>query len=89
MVSIILVLCMLLIKNKQDDTLEPNHNYNNYFLRNTSISNLNQQTTSFLGNMFGRSHANSGNSTELASINERSLICKFVSDNDNPEELLY
>lgn len=75
MLSIILVLCMLLIKNKQDDNLELNHNYNNYFLRNTSLSNLNQQTTSFLGNMF-RSHANSGNATELASINERSLICK-------------
>lgn len=76
---------MLLIKNKQDDNLELNHNYNNYFLRNTSISNLNQQTTSFLG-MFNRSHANSGNSTELASINERSLICKcrsqFTEAND-------
>lgn len=67
---------MLLIKNKQDDGLELNHNYNNYFLRNTSISNLNQQTTSFFGSMFNRSHANSGNATELASINERSLICK-------------
>ena len=70
---------MLLIKNKQDDNLELNHNYNTYFLRNTSVSNLNQQTTSFLGGMFSRSHANTGNATELASINERSLICKFDS----------
>lgn len=67
---------MLLIKNKQDDSLELSHNYNNYFLRNTSVNNLNQQATSFLGNMFNRSHLSSPNATELQNINERSLICK-------------
>ena len=78
MLSIILVLCMLLIKNKQDDNLDLNHNYNNYFLRNTSVNNLNNQTTTFLGiRMFNRSHLNSANATELQNINERSLICEY------------
>lgn len=77
MLSIMLVLCMLLVKNKQDDSLELNHNYNNYFLRNSSVNNLNHQTTSFLGNMFNRSHLNAASATELQNINERNLICKY------------